>query len=70
MVKAPVEGFKSVWRRRGRAGDAKATGDSKDRLGIIHVQMSLIAVYGTPLLEERRYISYDSVVSNCLFMVD
>ena len=55
MVKAQVEGFKCVRRRRGRPGDAKATGDSKDQLGIIHgAQMALIAVYGTLLLEERR----------------
>ena len=36
MVEAQVEGFKCVRRRRGRPGDAKATGDSKDQLGIIH----------------------------------
>ena len=74
MVKAQVEGFKCVRGRRGRPGDAKATGDSKDQLGIIHAykcQMALIAVYGTLLLEERRwYIIYDIVFSNCLFMVD
>ena len=28
--------FKCVQGRRGRPGDTKATGDSKDRLGIIH----------------------------------
>ena len=55
MVKAQVEGFKCVRRRRGRPGDAKATGDSKDQVGIIHThKMALIAVYGTALLEERR----------------
>ena len=31
-----VEGFRSVQGRRGRTGDAKATGDSKDQLGIIN----------------------------------
>ena len=36
MVKAQVEGFKCVRGGRGRPGDAKATGDSKDQLGIIH----------------------------------
>ena len=35
MVKAQVEEFKCVRRRRGRSGDAKATGDSKYQLGII-----------------------------------
>ena len=55
MVKAQVEGFKCVRGRRGRPGDAKATGDSKDQVGIIQAhKMALIAVYGTPLLEERR----------------
>ena len=73
MVKAQVEGFKCVRRRRGRPGDAKATGDSKDQLGIMHTRakMALIAIYGTLLLEERRrYIIYDIVVSGCLLMVD
>ena len=36
MVKAQVEGFKCVRGRRGRTGDAKATGDSKYQLGIIY----------------------------------
>ena len=36
MVKAQVEGFKSVRGRRGRTGDAKTTGDSKYQLGIIY----------------------------------
>ena len=31
-----VEGFGCVRGRRGRTGDAKATGDSKDQLGIIN----------------------------------
>ena len=53
MVKAQVEGFKCV--RRRRPGDAKATGDSKDQVRIIHTyKMALIAVYATLFLEERR----------------
>ena len=36
MVEAQVEGFRCVRRRRGRTGDAKATGDSKYQLGIIY----------------------------------
>ena len=36
MVKAQVEGFRCVRGRRGRTGDAKATGDSKYQLGIIY----------------------------------
>ena len=31
-----IEGFRCVRGRRGRTGDAKATGDSKDQLGIIN----------------------------------
>ena len=31
-----VEGFRCVRGRRGGTGDAKATGDSKDELGIIN----------------------------------
>ena len=42
MVKAQVEGFKYVRGRRGRPGDAKATGDSKDQLGIIHAHKWLL----------------------------
>ena len=36
MVKAQVEGFRCVRGRRGRTGDAKATGDSKYQLGSIY----------------------------------
>ena len=36
MVKAQVEGFRCVRGRSGRTGYAKATGDSKYQLGIIH----------------------------------
>ena len=43
MVKAQVEGFKCVRRRRGRPGDAKATGDSKDQLGITHPHKWLLS---------------------------
>ena len=43
MVKAQVEGFKCVRGRRGRPGDAEATGDSKDQLGIIHVNKWLLS---------------------------
>ena len=43
MVKAQVEEFKCVQRRRGRPGDAKATGGSKDQLGIIHVHKWLLS---------------------------
>ena len=45
MVKAQVEGFKCVRRRRGRPGDAKATGDSKDQLAIIHVHKWLTELF-------------------------
>ena len=38
MLKAQVEGFKCVRRRRGRPGDAKATGNSKYQLGIMHTR--------------------------------
>ena len=43
MGKAQVEGFKCVRGRRGRPGDAKATVDSKDRLGIIHAHKWLLS---------------------------
>ena len=36
MVKAQVEVFRCVRGRRGRTGDAKATGDSEDQLGIMY----------------------------------
>ena len=49
LGKAQVEGFKCVLGRRGRPGDAKATGRGHTR-----AKMALIAVYGTLLLEERR----------------
>ena len=53
MVKAQVEGFKCVRRRRRRPGDAKAIGDSKGQVGIIHThKMALIAVYGTLFLKK------------------
>ena len=53
MVKAQVEGFKCVRRRRRRPSDAKATGDSKDQVGIIHThKVALIAVYGTLFLKK------------------
>ena len=35
--------FKCVWGRRGRPGDAKATGDSKDQVGIIHAHKCLLS---------------------------
>ena len=43
MVKAQIEGFKCVRRRRGRPGDAKAIGDSKDQVGIIHASKWLLS---------------------------
>ena len=43
MVKAQVEGFKCVRGGRGRPGDPKATGDSKDQLGIIHAPKWLLS---------------------------
>ena len=43
MVKAQVEGFRCVWGRRGRTGDAKATGDSKYQLGIIYAHKWLLS---------------------------
>ena len=43
MVKAQVEGFRCVRGRRGRPGDAKATGDSKDQLGIIYAHRWLLS---------------------------
>ena len=36
MIKAQVEEFRCVRGRRGRTGDAKATGASKYQLGIIY----------------------------------
>ena len=41
--KGQVEGFRCVWGRRGRPGDTKATGDSKDQLWIIHVHKWLLS---------------------------
>ena len=71
MVKAQVERFRCVRGRRGRPGDTKATGDSKDQLAIIYAHKWLLSWFTGPLLEERRwYIIYDIVVLNCLFMVD
>ena len=43
MVKAQVVGFKCVRGRRGRPGDAKAKGDSKDQVGIIHAHKWLLS---------------------------
>ena len=43
MVKAQVEGFRCVRGRRGRTGDAKATGDSKYQLGIIYAHKWLLS---------------------------
>ena len=43
MVEAQVEGFRCVRRRRGRTGDAKATGDSKYQLGIIYAHNWLLS---------------------------
>ena len=68
MVKAQVEGFRCVRGRRGRTGDAKATGDSKDQLGIIHAHKSQFT--GLFCLKKDDNKFYDIVVSNCLFMVD
>ena len=45
--------IKCVRRRRGRPGDAKATGDSKDQLGIIHAQKWLLSRF-TGLLHLKR----------------
>ena len=42
-VKGQVEEFKCVWERRGRPGDTKATGDSKDQLGIINAHKWLLS---------------------------
>ena len=53
MVKAHVEGFKCVWGRRGRPGDAKAAGDSKDQLGMIHAHKWLLSRF-TGLLYLKR----------------
>ena len=53
-------------RVRGRPGDAKATGDSKDQSGIINVlpQMAFIAIQETlPTEERRRYKVPDIAVS-------
>ena len=36
MIKAQAEKFRCVRERRGKTGDAKATGASKDQLGIIY----------------------------------
>ena len=58
---------------RGRPGDTKATGDSKHQLGMIitHKWLLYIVIQGALRTEERlQYITYDIVVSNCLFMVD
>ena len=55
MVKGQVEGFRFVPGRRERPGDTKATGDSKDQLGIIHLHKWLLSrSRGTLLIEERR----------------
>ena len=43
MVKAQVEGFRCVLGRRGRPGDVKVKGDSKDQLGIIHAHKWLLS---------------------------
>ena len=70
-LKAQVERFRCVRGRRGRPGDTKATGDSKDQLAIIYAHKWLLSWFTGPLLEKRRwYIIYDIVVLNCLFMVD
>ena len=43
LVKAQVEGFRCVRGWRGRPGDAKATGDSRDQLGIIYAHKWLLS---------------------------
>ena len=43
MVKVQVEGFRCVRGRRGRPGDTKVTGDSKDQLGIIFAHKWLLS---------------------------
>ena len=43
MVKAQAQGFRCVRGRRGRTGDAKATGDSQYQLGIIYAQKWLLS---------------------------
>ena len=53
MVKAQVEGFKCVRGGRERPGDAKATGDSKDQLGVIQVHKCLLSRF-TGLLYLKR----------------
>ena len=71
MAKAQVEGFKCVRGRRGRPGDGKATGDSKDQVGIIHAHKWLLSRFmGLLYLKRDDDICYDIVVSNCFFMVD
>ena len=67
MVKAQVEGFKCVRGRRGRPGDTKATGDSKDQLGIIYAHKWLLS----RSRGLKRYLETISSSQNaCLWLID
>ena len=67
VVKAQVEGFKCVWGRRGRPGDTKATGDSKDQLGIIYAHKWLLS-RSRGLKRDLETIS--SSQNACLWLID
>ena len=67
MVKAQVEGFKCVRVRRGRPGDIKATGDSKDQLGIIYANKWLLS-RSRGLKRDLETISSSQIA--CLWLID